>query len=385
MKLTVLGENIKKHRMRLNLTQAQLAEKLIVSSQAISNWERGITPPDLQNLCKLSALFHVSVDTLVGICSSSSERMMIGIDGGGTKTEFILFSENGNVLRRIMLPQSNPNDIGLEKCCSVLAEGIDLILEFAPTVSCIFAGIAGAATGDNAQNISAFLKKRYKSKRIKVASDAINVLSYNTKSPDSMALICGTGSVLFARENGTIHRVGGWGYLFDESGSAYDIGKDAIRAALGQQDGLGEKTIITDLLREELKNDMWSCLNIVYQKGKSYIASLAPIVFKAASLGDAVAKRIIEKNAEHLADLVNTAVRKYACGHDVVVGGGLIENCRDIILPLLKESVPSNINFIFPKLPPVYGACIECCRIMELNPDENFFNNFYNDYTLIRS
>ena len=85
LKRLLLGENIKKHRKKMQLTQTQLAEKMFVSTQAISNWERGLTPPDLENLCKLSEFFHVSVDSLLGKDDFLGEKLMIGIDGGGTK------------------------------------------------------------------------------------------------------------------------------------------------------------------------------------------------------------------------------------------------------------------------------------------------------------
>ncbi len=379
MKFTVLGENIRKYRKRIKLTQIQLAERLFVSFQAVSSWERGITPPDLENVCKLAKLFHVSVDDLIGVNNVTDECLMVGIDGGGTKTEFVLFSESGKILRRIKLAQSNPNDIGFESCCAILTEGLDVLLEFSPSVCGIFAGIAGAATGDNAQKISAFLKKQYKSVLIKVETDAINVISCNGQGAD-MALICGTGSVLFIKENDVMHRIGGWGYLFDESGSAYDMGKDAIRAALAQQDGWGENTLISDLLKEELKSEIWDCLNIIYRNGRSYIASFAHTVFQAASLGDAVAEKIIRKNAHYLAGLINTAKKNYHCGNDIIACGGLFENCKEILIPVIKKSVPSSMNFIFPELPPVYGACIECCRMMEITPDKEFYDNFYNDY-----
>ena len=384
MELTILGENIKKYRKRDNLTQAQLAEKLFVSYQAISGWERGITPPDLENVCKLAEIFHVTIDSLLRADDGLEEKRMIGIDGGGTKTEFVLFTENGNILRRLRLSQSNPNDIGLDKCCELLAEGIDTLLETTSAVSCIFAGIAGATTGDNGQKITAFLNKRYKSIQINVNTDAVNVISCNTQNIDGMAMICGTGSVLFARENGIMHRIGGWGYLFDESGSAYDIGKDAIRAALAQLDGMGEKTLITNMLEKELGSGTWNCLNDIYQKGKAYIASFAPIVFRAASDGDNVARKIIQKNACHLAKLINVAKEQYHCGNDVVVCGGLIENCKDILLPMIEENLSYSVNFIFLDLPPVYGACVECCRMMHVALQNKFHDTFYNDYNNLR-
>jgi len=307
-------------------------------------------------------------------------RLMIGIDGGGTKTEFILCTEKGIILDRVKLSRSNPNDIGLEKCCEVLAEGIDKLLEIAPSVCSIFAGIAGCLTGDNAERVAAFLRERYPLIEVNVDTDGVNVLSCNPDSADSMALICGTGSVLFARENDRKHRIGGWGYLFDEAGSAYDIGKDAIKAVLAQMDGMGEETILTDLLKKEMQSDIWEGLNVIYQKGKAYIASLAPLVFRAHAMGDKVSEDILRKNAAHLALLINTAMKNYSCGSSVVACGGLIEHFRDVLLPMIEDRLDMKVDFIFSKVPPVYGACAESCRRVKILPDRDFYETFCKAY-----
>lgn len=59
------NQKLQKLRKDQNLSQEQLAEKLLVSRQAISKWESGTTLPDLNNLIRLSELFDVSLDYLV--------------------------------------------------------------------------------------------------------------------------------------------------------------------------------------------------------------------------------------------------------------------------------------------------------------------------------
>lgn len=379
----LLGETIKKYRKQHQLTQAQLADKLFVSAQAVSNWERGLTPPDLENLCKLSAFFEVSVDALLAMNAFFNQKLMIGIDGGGTKTEFVLFSETGNILRRIKLPQSNPNDIGMENSCRLLAEGIDLLLQTAPSVCGIFAGIAGTSAGKNQKQLAAFLKQRYPMLFTAVDSDAVNILACGEDSENSAALICGTGSVLFLRKNSRTHRLGGWGYLFDGAGSAYDIGCAAVKAALGEQDGLHPKTSITNILQKRLQSDVWSSLDTLYKGGKAYIASFASIVFEAYAEGDSMAEDILKENCRHLANLISAAQKQYACGKSILTCGGLFENYKEVLMPLLLKYAPAGTQLIFPPLPPVYGACIECCRRMNLPLKNTFFKQFYEDYQAI--
>lgn len=306
--------------------------------------------------------------------------MLIGIDGGGTKTEFVLCNQNGSILHKLKLSRSNPNDIGIECCCKIIAEGIDRLLQIEPTVCSVFAGIAGCATGDNGEQLEAFLKKRYPSITIGVATDGMNVLSCNVESTDTVALICGTGSVLLARECGKIHRIGGWGYLFDGAGSAYDIGRDAIAATLAQLDGMGETTLLTELLEERLGENVWDALQPIYQKGKAYIASLAPLVFTAYGREDQVAARILHQNAERLALLISAAKVQYRFGRQVVMYGGVIEHWGNVLLPMVNEALSFDMELVLSDVPPVFGACVESCRLMKQNPGQAFKKNFQETY-----
>ena len=60
-----LGKQIQFYRKKKQLSQEDLAKKLFVSRQSISNWERGATYPDIQNLLLLSQVFEISLDTLI--------------------------------------------------------------------------------------------------------------------------------------------------------------------------------------------------------------------------------------------------------------------------------------------------------------------------------
>ena len=60
-----LAKHIKAHRGRLGMSQEELAEKIFVSRQTISNWETARTYPDVQSLLLLSNLFDVSIDSLI--------------------------------------------------------------------------------------------------------------------------------------------------------------------------------------------------------------------------------------------------------------------------------------------------------------------------------
>ena len=60
-----LGNQIKSHRAALSLSQEELAEKVYVTRQTVSNWENNKSYPDIHSLLLLSALFDVSLDQLI--------------------------------------------------------------------------------------------------------------------------------------------------------------------------------------------------------------------------------------------------------------------------------------------------------------------------------
>ena len=89
------------------------------------------------------------------------ERYYIAIDGGGTKTEFILFTENGTVLEKRMLGGTNPNITSPEAAAERLMGGIAELLTENRKVCRIYAGIAGALSGENGAVLQKKLQPLY--------------------------------------------------------------------------------------------------------------------------------------------------------------------------------------------------------------------------------
>ena len=374
-----LANNIKFLRQQSHMTQNDLAQALCVSFQAVSGWERGVALPDAYKLCALSRLFGVSSDYLLGLTDGGADaKRMIGIDGGGTKTAFALFDESGRVLRALRLEGCNPNICGLQTAAEVLCRGIDAISRDT-RVEGIFAGVAGAATGDNAARLQEMLRRRYPSAAVEVCGDVINIMASATDARRCIAMICGTGSVVFAKDGERVHRVGGWGYLFDDAGSGFDLGRDAVRAALAAHDGIGPPSMLSDLLAHRLGRSVPDALHEIYTRGKDFIASFAPLVFEAYDAGDGAAVRIVQQTAARLGALVRYAHDTYPCGDTVVAAGGLLSR-RDILLPLIRAACGADITFIIPDAPPVYGACVSCMALCSHVPEQPFSENFEKTY-----
>lgn len=375
---TRLGQNIRHYRKAQGLTQSALAQKLFVSAQNVSKWENGLCAPDVQNLCLLAEALGVSLDRLLAAQSVPARRVMIGIDGGGTKTEFVLFDEDGHVLGRERLGGTNPNIYGSEGTQSTLKKGIDALTVRENGVVAIFAGIAGCGVESNRRAVLSFLKKTYPGVRIEVRNDAYNVI-YSTPYFERCAMaIMGTGSSVFAKTPTEFVRLGGWGFLFDNGFSGYAIARDGLMAALAAEDHTAPHTLLLDMLQKELGGGIFENIATLYSLPMEKIAAYAKHVFDAYRMGDSVAKEILQHRADVLTHFLDTATKRHDTGTRVILAGGLLRD-RSIVMELLKNA---NYEFIIPDLPPIFGACNYAARMLG-EPPQSFTKTFEKTYTEI--
>lgn len=372
--LHLVGSRIRELRQKKGLTQSEFAEVLSVSFQAVSNWERGVTPPDIENLLRIASYFGILVDTLL---APGGEDLYLGIDGGGTKTEFTVVSSSGHIIKHSITSGSNPNDIGYENTERLITDEVIKIVTSSPSLKGIFCGVAGMATGDYAERLLTALKRLCPQAEIRVSSDAFNLFGLHDDA--DMVLIGGTGSVVFVRDGEEYKRLGGWGYLFDRAGSAYDIGRDAVCNALEEEDGNRDRSLLSLMLLKRMNaSTMWEHINSLYSGGRAYIASFATTVFEAYRSGDEAAIGIIDQNAKALAGLLNSAVRLYGVNPIATVSGGLFEHHAYIMNKHIRAYSATELKT--SDLPPVYGACKQACMIASCKVADNFYDNFKKTY-----
>ena len=369
--LTQIGKNIRNYRVREGLTQRALADNVMVSFQAISAWERGLSVPDLENALRLANYFGVSVDALFAECEKT---LLVGIDGGGTKTEFVLFDRGGTVHNVVRCEGSNPNDAGIDHAIEVLSGGLEQLLRGKHTEA-IFAGIGGVSLEKYQIAIREQLSARFHT-LIGADTDAANVLSMGEDPSNSLAVICGTGSCVFVRKGTERYRIGGWGYLLDQAGSAYDVGKDGLRCALAAEDGLAPKSLLTEKITEAMGGSIFPNISTIYKNGRPFIADLALLVLEAANAGDPDAIGILEQNAQRLGGLLRAAVEQYDAPCQAVAAGSFLK--ADIFRNIVQQV--SGVTLILPELPPVYGACVEAMRLAQFTIDPEFLDNFTESY-----
>lgn len=158
----------------------------------------------------------------------------LGIDGGGSKTTFLLEDSKGQELARAETGPSNWLSAGADKVRESLAEGIAKLPSI-PDVAC--GGFAGAGRPSGIAFYRGCLESLLPQTRVLIESDAFISYIGAIGIQPGILLIAGTGSIAIARTNdGTMIRVGGWGPVFGDDGGGYWIGREAVSASLRAND-----------------------------------------------------------------------------------------------------------------------------------------------------
>ena len=330
--LQKFSQNLKTRRKALGMTQRDLADKISYSEKAVSKWESGAALPPSALLPTLSAILGTSIDEL--LTSKNEIRYYLGIDGGGSKTEFLLVNTEGVVINRLVLGPTNPDDNVKTDMEGVLKEGIIRVLGDIPidTVS-VFAGVSGS----RAVLVRDFLH-RFDFAKSDCGDSISCIFELCSERENYVAVNLGVGSIVFAKYGSKFYRAGGYGYLFGDECGGYSLGRDAIAAVLHDEDGSGEHTLIKELMLRTLNvNSVFDSFYDIYKKSKGEISEYAPYVFSAYEKGDKVAEEILRRNCCALARYIKGALSDFdGDGVPVYIYGG-ITAAKVHILPLLSE------------------------------------------------
>ncbi|CAN5902046.1 BadF/BadG/BcrA/BcrD ATPase family protein [soil metagenome] len=245
---------------------------------------------------------------------------LLGIDGGGTSTVAALADESGAVIGRGRAGPSNAKAIGPERAREALGDAIasafaDARLDPSPVdVACL--GLAGFDRPEDRALLGHWADSVRWARQLIPANDAELVLAAGTPEGWGIALIAGTGSIAFGRTpDGRIARAGGWGPLFGDEGSAYEVAIAGLRAVARRADGrsptAGEPDPFSERICKAVGVDAPRHLvSALYspQWDRARLAALAPEVILAAEEDDDLSAEITDRAALDLAQMID-AVR----------------------------------------------------------------------------
>ncbi|MBM3326571.1 MAG: hypothetical protein FJY65_06285 [Calditrichaeota bacterium] len=306
------------------------------------------------------------------------KRIRLGIDGGGTSTRCIVVDADMNILSRGEGGPANYRKVGLERVFASLREAVLSAVQAIeqPEIAAVGFGLAGVdKAGDKARILG--LIERLKadlpenvvwncnSHSILITNDAEIALAGGIEENIGIVVVAGTGTIVYGRnaQNET-WKVDGWGHLLGDDGSAFDIGKRALRKVTRGCDRRYKPTKLMQLALQHFGiSNLGELKEVIYgsESPAEKIASFAVSVDLAASQGNEVARKIINKAALQLA--VSTLVLKDVLfiGHTkvkVITSGGVwksIAGLREMFIYRLNENT-KNLVVCEPMNEPAWGA-----------------------------
>jgi len=298
--------------------------------------------------------------------SSFLKEVVIGVDGGGTKTTTALATLEGKILKLVKTGSSSPRNIGIKKATDNIAIAIKKVLKRDKKIISTFIGLPAVAEefkGKKKEIRKELFKKIpeiFKGK-VEIGSDQEVAFKSGSKQKDGVLIIAGTGSVVCGWKGKKQVNVSGWGWLADE-GSAFFIGQKTFQAIFKDLDGRGPETLLTKLTFKELKlRKKEDLVNFIYSKNPTETVPLLSIICeKASKKRDKVAKSILIEAARELAFGANIVIRKLNfkdLKFPLVLVGGIFKS--DIVVKRIKKEIKKiapKAKFVLVKNKTVLGA-----------------------------
>ena len=244
-------------------------------------------------------------------------RYVVGVDGGASKTVALVGTADGKILGRAEAGSSNHHNVGSVAASEAIREAVVKAKRRAglrgAKLEIAVVALAAIDSSKDSKVANRFVRQVKLAKKSFAIHDSVAALYTATRGKPGIIVNSGTGC--FAAGTSAARRyarVGGWGNLIDDRGSAFDIGMRAITMGFRMMDGRTPRTKLVSVLKRGLhvkKFDEIQDLVYVKRIGVHEIARLAPLISKAAR-GDKACRDILKEAGLSLAELVCTAARE---------------------------------------------------------------------------
>ena len=317
-------------------------------------------------------------------------RVFLGVDGGGTKTDFLLIDESGRALAERHEGSAYYPEIGVDALQAMFVQGIRGTLSQASVspADVTFACLGVPAYGEDGALIARLdeiAAEALPTQRYRCVNDMVCGWAAALAGRDGINIVAGTGSIGYGEVATRSARAGGWGELFSDEGSAYWVAREALNLFSRMSDGRAKRAPLYALVREHFKVradfdagadfderadfDVCAAVYGPPPMTRSELAAVAPLVSRAAGAGDLEAKRILETAAAELAAIVHAVRRRLAVPPQaplpVSYSGGMFR--RDgMLTALFKEALQKSdlrYEFAAPRLAPRAGAALYAAKL----------------------
>lgn len=259
--------------------------------------------------------------------------LLIAIDGGNSKTDVLLLEADGTVLSRARSGSFAPHLIGAEAAVATFAPAVEAVLAQKPDrqVGVVAGYLANADLPEEEDAIAAAIASYDWAAHVVVRNDTLAMLRTGTDAPTGVAVVCGGGinAVGFGPDGRTV-RYPALGRITGDWGGGYGIAKEVLWAATRFEDGRGEPTRLAADVAAHF--DVPTAVEVATGMhlgsiDRDRMHEIVPVLFSAAADGDDIARRLVAQQADEIALLAITTLRRIDALDvpvDVILGGGMI-------------------------------------------------------------
>jgi glucosamine kinase len=302
--------------------------------------------------------------------------IVVGIDGGGSKTRAMVADEHGGMIGDVVGPASAVRQGHTDHSAQVIADVVRDALascemtHVVPRVLCV--GVAGVGREAERQSLWQALVSREIADDVVIHSDFSVALDDAFGDGAGVLLMSGTGSIAFGRgPTGATARCGGWGPVFGDEGSGAWIGRKALSVVAAASDGREPETGLTGaILTAAQVNELPELIGWAASATPYTLASLAPVVMSVADAGDLRANSIVSLAVEELSLHVRSLARQLfvdeRAAFSIALSGGMLQRGSTLRRRLehrLKSAVPGG-QVGADEVVPVRGAVRSALRFV---------------------
>ncbi len=305
-----------------------------------------------------------------------SGPLFLGVDGGGTKTQFVLVDGNGSLVAAHQGPTSYHLQVGIEGVRRVLAEGIAALFRQAGVsggdIAYAFFGVPAHGEDSEAQVLlDAMPEPLLGHRRYRCGNDMVCAWAGSLAGADGINIVAGTGSIGYGERRGKAARAGGWGEIFSDEGSAYWIAVRGLNLFTRMSDGRLPEGPLYSIFREAfgLSIDLDLCAKVMNAHTRDSIAALSQLVARAAREGDGLASRVFDDAARELVAIVE-AVRQaleFQLSESIPVSySGGVFNAGTLMLDPFRRQLEAHsraYRLTPPLVTPAAGAVIYAAKL----------------------
>jgi N-acetylmuramic acid 6-phosphate etherase len=273
--------------------------------------------------------------------TEKQEQLILGVEGGGSKTDWVLVRTSGGeskIIESGQLPAANFILISEEHLRA-------LLLQVPNEVDRVGVFLAGCKTDEDRVRLRKISESVWPKAKVVVGSDRDSGFAAAFGDKDGIAVISGSGSAITGRKDGRIEKAGGSGHILGDGGGGYTLAIEALRQVLRTYDLAHTVTrSAQEILRALMLNRMEDLIEWTQHADKTAVAALSPVVFTAAELGSVEMMGVLKEGAASLAKYTASVAKWLEYEKpDVRLQGGIFLH-QPLYVELFREALGNLIE-----------------------------------------